>query len=421
MQQLELIEFCGEEAASGFLNRINIEQQIKCLQNERTELENELRKSFSVDLSITDILVASIAGVVSGAMNGLFKTHIPEHGKFKHEHSTTRTAVDYKVPKPEDMNGSVQGLHRQIGPGHDLGRIKEALDLISGKSKDFPLWGKTISEQTGGILHSGNVKVADFINLGGFKIPDNPAAELMNHLLIDFFTKTSLPLPFTSYLADSSPEIAKIMMGMYDDGLNLKTVVGNVTNIAILHLVIHSYVYLFVSAKKVQLYDRFKLINSAEEFVSLYKELTNTHKNYLKTKEFNVLQAIAHGASFLADTLITTASKNYAGLFCLDYGTLMLFSTDVIKYVKKSMEIQNGVIAKITSINEEMLLQECLWYDSFKNDMLQLAAKEGFFEAFDPELIIEKHSKIVNRLEKGNEQRESLIKELQEWDIDETV
>ena len=421
MQRLELIEFCGEKAASGFLNRINIEQQIKYLQNERTELETELRESFSVDLSVTDILVASIAGILSGAMNGLFKTHIPEHGKFKHKHSTTRTAVDYKVPKPEGMKGSVQGLHRQLGPGHDLGRFKETLDLMSGKKKDFPLWGKTIAEQTGGILHPGNVKVADFIKVGGFKIPDNPAAELMNHLLIDFFTKTSLPLPFTSYLADSTPEMAKIMMGMYDNGLNLKTVVGNVANIAILHLVIHSYVYLFVSAKNVQLYDRLKTIKSAEEFASLYKELTSTHKKYLKTKEFNVLQAIAHGASFLTDTLITTASKNYAGLFCLDYGTLVLFTTDVLKYVKKGIETQNGVASKIENINEEILLQEKTWYDSFKKDILQLATKEGFFESFDPGLIVEKHLRIVNQLKEGNKQRDNFIKELQEWNIDETV
>ena len=177
MQRLDLIELCGEEAVNSLLSRLDVEQRIKYLQNEKIELERELKKSFSVTLSFTDILVACIAGIVSGSISGLFKIHIPQHGKLKHQHSTTRTAVDYKVPKPKGMKGTVQGLHRQIGPGHDLGRFKEALDLMSGKSTDFPLWGKTIAEQTGGILHAGNVKVNDFINLGGFKTPDNPAVE----------------------------------------------------------------------------------------------------------------------------------------------------------------------------------------------------------------------------------------------------
>ena len=76
--------------------------------------------------------------------------------------------------------------------------------------------GKTITEQTGGTLHAGNMRVDDFLARGGFKIPDDPKAELMNHLLIDFFKKTSLPIPFTSYIADHSQAMAKIMMGMYE-------------------------------------------------------------------------------------------------------------------------------------------------------------------------------------------------------------
>lgn len=421
MDYLQLIEFCGEDAVNSLAYRIDIDKQIESLEKERATLERELKQSFAVNLSVTDVLVASIAGILCGAMNGSFKSRVPKHGKFKHKHSITRAGVDYKVPKPEGMKGSVQGLHRQIGPGHDLGRFKEALDLMSGKKTDFPLWGKTIAEQTGGTLHAGNMRVDDFLACGGFKIPEDPKAELMNHLLVDFFTKTSLPLPFSSYIADHSQTMAKIMMGMYGNGLNLKTLVGNVSSIALLQLVTHSYAYLFKSAKTVDLYARLSKISSFDEFSKLFQELCAENKNYVKSKEFNVLQTIAHGSSFLVDAIITTASKNYAGLFCLDYGTLIAFSIDVIKYVKQSTDLHKKTFKKISAVNDQILSLECGWYDTYRQDMLQLASKDGFYDTFNPELIMEKHSKIIARLDEGQNQRSEMLKELKEWDVDENI
>ena len=419
MDYLQLIEFCGEDAVNSLSHRTEIQKQISGLQAEQAALEEELKKSFAVDISLTDVLVASIAGIVCGAMNGLFKSYIPKHGNLKHEHSTTRSGVDYKVPKPEGMKGSAQGLHRQIGPGHDLGRFNEALDLMSGKKKDFPLWGKTITEQTGGTLHAGNMRVDDFLARGGFKIPDDPKAELMNHLLIDFFTKTSLPIPYTSYIADHSQAMAKIMMGMYDSGLNLKNLVGNVSSVAMLQLITHSYAYLFKSAKTVDLYGRLHNVKSIEEFGELFSELNAENKRYLKSNEFNVLQAIAHGSSFLVDTIITMASKNYAGLFCLDYGTLLCFTVDVIKYVKQSTDKRKKTLAELSAVSDDILSLECTWYETFRKDMLQLAQKDGFYDTFNPELIMAQHEDIIGKLEAGRDRRSDMLSELKEWDIDE--
>ena len=419
MDYLQLIEFCGEDAVKSLSHRTEIQKQINGLQAEQAALEEELKKSFAIDISLTDVLVASIAGIVCGAMNGLFKSYIPKHGNLKHEHSTTRSGVDYKVPKPEGMKGSAQGLHRQIGPGHDLGRFNEALDLMSGKKKDFPLWGKTITEQTGGTLHAGNMRVDDFLARGGFKIPDDPKAELMNHLLIDFFTKTSLPLPFTSYIADHSQAMAKIMMGMYDSGLNLKNLVGNISSIAMLQLITHSYAYLFKSAKAVDLYGRLHNVKSIEEFGELFSELNAENKRYLKSNEFNVLQAIAPGSSFLVDTIITMASKNYAGLFCLDYGTLLCFTIDVIKYVKQSTDKRKKTLAELSAVSDDILSLECTWYETFRKDMLQLAQKDGFYDTFNPELIMAQHEEIIGKLEVGRDRRLEMLSELKEWDVDE--
>ena len=416
-EYLKLVEFCGEDAANSLLHRMDIDKQISALKKEQEALEEELKKSFSVNLSWTDIIVAISAGVLCGAMNGLFKSYVPKHGNLKHKHSTTRTGVDYKVPKPKGMKGSVQGLHRQIGPGHDIGRFKEALDLMSGKTKDFPLWGKTIAEQTGGVLHAGNMSIEDFLAQGGFKIPADPKAELMNHLLIDFFTKTSLPLPFTSYIADNSQAMAKIMMGMYDNGLNLKNVVGNVSSLAILQLVTHSYAYLFKSAKEVNLYSRIKDVSSPKEFMTLFNELGEENKRYIKSKDFNVLQALAHGSSFLVDTIITVGSKNYAGLFCLDFGTLIAFATDVIKYVKQSTDTYKDTLSEINAISDQVLSLESSWYEAFREDMLRLAEKENFFDTFDPEKIMARHNEIIGKLEQGQHRTKEMLSELKDWDV----
>ena len=419
MDYLQLIELCGEDAVNSLSHRAEIQKQIHGLRTEQLALEEELKKSFSVDISLNDVLLASIAGIVCGAMNGLFKSYIPKHGNLKHEHSTTRSGVDYKVPKPEGMKGSAQGLHRQIGPGHDLGRFKEALELMSGERKDFPLWSKSIAEKTGGTLHAGNMRVEEFIARGGFKIPNDPKAELMNHLLIDFFTKTSLPLPFSSYIADHSQAMAKMMMGMYGEGLNLKNLVGNVSSIAMLRLITHSYAFLFKSAKSVDLYSKLPDIQNFDEFNCLFSELMTENNRYIKSNEFNVLQAIAHGSSFLVDTIITVGSKNYAGLFCLDYGTLLCFAVDVIKYVKQSTDKRKKTLEKLSGVSENILSLECDWYDTFRQDMLHLANNEGFYDAFDPELIMKKHEEVLSKLEAGHSHRSDMLTELQEWDVDE--
>lgn len=417
MEQVSLIEFCGEDIAAGICDRINIQEQIKSLQKERGQLEVELKVSFNVELSVTDILVAAIAGVVCGAMNGIFKSTVPEQGKFKHEHGTTRTAIDYKVPRPEGYKGSVQGLHRQIGPGHDLGRFKEAFDLISGKKKDFPLWGKNICDYTEDMLHPGNMNLLGFIEKGGFNIPANPKLELMNHLLIDFFTKTSLPLPFSTYIADYSPLMGKLMISMYDEGLNLKNLTGNLSSMAILRLITHSYAYLFKATNNMDFYQKLLKVTSYNELKFLVDELNLQNTEYKKSREFNVFQSIAHGSSFLVDSVITLSAKNYAGLLALDYGTLICFAMDVIKYIKKGTADYNSVLSKIADTNKNIAEIEDLWYDNFRTDVLRIAQKENFYETFNPELIINNHRDTINKLNKGQVSRHNILAELDGWDI----
>lgn len=417
----ELVLIFGERAMTSLQERKQLEYQIDKLTQENELLLQKANTAFSVNLSLTDVIVAAATGVLCGALNGAFKTFVPQHGDLKHKHSTTRTAVDYKVPKPEGMKGSVQGLHRQIGPGHDLARWNEALDLMSGKTNDFPLWGKTIAERTGGALHAGNVRVDDFIAKGGFKISDDPKKELMNHLLIDFFTKTSLPLPFSSYITDSSELLAKMMIGMYDEGLNLKNAVGNVSTTAILQLVMHAYVYLFKAMQEANFFEEVKRIRNAGDVSLLFDRVNSANKRYVNSNEFHVLQMIAHSASFLVDTAIITASKNYTGILSLDYASLIVLANHSIKYVSSGIKDHKEAIAGMREINASIEVTNRMWFEEFKSEVMRLANSENFNEAFSSRLMLAYHEDVMSGFLEADKRKSQLRLELEEWNVDEDV
>lgn len=417
----ELTLIFGERAITSLQERKQLEYQIDKLTQENQLLLQKANTAFSVNLSLTDVIVAAATGVLCGALNSAFKTFVPQHGDLKHKHSTTRTAVDYKVPKPEGMKGSVQGLHRQIGPGHDIARWNEALDLMSGKTNDFPLWGKTIAERTGGVLHAGNVRVDDFIAKGGFKIPDDPKKELMNHLLIDFFTKTSLPLPFSSYIADSSELLAKMMIGMYDEGLNLKNAVGNVSATVIIQMVMHAYVYLFKAIQEADFFEKVKQIKNADEAMLLFDRVNSANKKYVDSNEFHVLQMIAHSASFLVDASIITASQNYTGILSLDYASLLVLANHSVKYVSRGVRDYKEAIAEMKEINASIEMANREWLQAFKNEVMLLANFENFNEAFSPRLMLEYHENVMSTFGESDKKKAGLRAELEEWEVDEDI
>ncbi len=389
----------------------------KKLETELDELNDQLKSVWRTDLSRTDVIVSISFGVLMGLFNALFKQYIPKHGKFKHDHNVNRTAIDSKVPKPMNMKGSVQNLHRQIGPQHDIFRFKEALELISGERNDFPLWGRNISDFTDGILHPGNMKIDEFLSRGGFRIPADPCKELMNHLLIDFFTKMSLPIPGSTYIADHNQTCAKIMMTIYDDGLNLKNFIGNLSSTMLLEFLNRGYAFLF----KALPYgiDCFNTDNS-NKFISAFKEIKIKNKEYLQSNEFNLQGMIAHGSSFLIDTIISTSSKSYAGLFQLNLGSLTLFSTYTIKYLIKCLKESNEIKSNISEVHLLLSQAENDWYSRFRNNILDIANDNNFITTFSPQIIIERNHSTSIAYEEITEtvnRRKELLYELDGVDI----
>lgn len=408
----------GETTINKISERNDIQRRIDDLYDESNALILKANKSFDVKLSLSDIIVSASAGVICGSVSGCFKSFVPKHGPLKHKHSSTRCGIDYQVNKPTGYRGSVQGSHRQIGPGHDIGRIKEAIDLMSGKTSDFPQWGSTIVKNMGAPLHTGNMSVEQFIKMGGFKIPDDPKRELFNHLLIDFFTKTSLPLPFTSYIADYNEFFAKIMLGMFDEGLNLKNLVGNSFSMAIVKMILDIYVLLFVVASNLDIYNQFKHAESSKTLFNILTLWKEAYNEYKKSNEYNVMQMISHGSLFTLDSTITIASKNYTGLLSLNYPALVSLANHSLMYVTSSMKKYSNYLKEIKNVNLAIEETNYKWFEDYKKDFTQLINNDGFSAALSTEIIAENHDLLMERFKESNDKRDSIFMEISEWDLD---
>ena len=398
MQEKDLESVFGLENLQRFNDNNELLAKCSSVEKELDELSLEMKRAFRVELSWTDVLVASVSGIVSGALSGSFKSYVPKHGKFKHKHSTTRTAVDYQVPKPKGTKGDVQGLHRQIGPGHDLARFKEALDLMSGETNDFPLWGSSLSKQTGGVMHPGNMPIKEFLEQGGYRIPDDPKKELINHLVIDFFTKTSLPIPGTSYLADKSEDMAKIMLLLYEKGLNLKNAVGNTGSAFLLHLLVNSYVFLLKSVPQTALVKRI-----GQRDFSCVKDCYRYQKNYEKSSEYHVLGMIAFGSSFMTDTIISTASKNYVGLLELNYLSLLVFTKHLVQYLLVAKKKRSSLKETRRALFDSKKDLQQRFYQTIQNELSDVKATDGLLLSMDPATLLAEQEAVSNRLSSINE------------------
>jgi hypothetical protein len=401
-----IVEIFGEENLIYFSSQKEIIDDKKEKLQELSDLRKRASDVFKVNLTFPDIAVSVSAGVLLGIGNALFKDFIPKNGSLRHEHGTTRTGVDYDIPKPQGFKGSVNDLHRQIGPGHDIFRFKEALGLMSGESKDFNLWGKTATSILGHELRPGNLKLDIFRQLGGFKIPTNPKSELINHLLIDFFTKRSLPIPGSTYIADSSPEMAKMMLTMYDNGLNLKTGLGNLLGYTLVQIIIHGYTFLFKAIPQ----SDFKLTNLSFDSA---KSLVETYLQLIKKNEFHIMMMMSHGSSFLVDSIITLSSKSYTGLFQLNYLSLMAFSKHLLQYLIKNIGEYNKLIEEAKSKANEISAIDVVWQTNFRTVFEKNFTDPNFQSIFDKDEWLQNSTKILNfkNTVSENLQREKLLLE----------
>lgn len=375
-----LIEVFGEDSLQAFALQRQVLERKEAALGELHDLRREASRAFNVDLKWPDYTVAAATGVLLGAANALFKMPPANQRKLfgrewvEHKHKMrSGAAVDYKVPTPESHKGSVHDLHRQIGPGHDLFRFKEAIELMAGQRKDFPLWGRTIVEHMEAPLHGG--RVTDF---RGFKIPGDPVKEFWHHMLIDFFTKRSLPIPGSTWLADHSQPMARAMLKMYDEGLNLKNALGNFFGFALVELIIHGYTFLFRAAPRVG-------FSTSPLHIERLPTLIETYRAMTRENEFHVMMMVAHGASFMVDSLITVGTKSYGGLFQLNYLSLLAFSRHLIQYLLQSRARYQQLLAEARAAGDRVRELDTLWGENFRSRIAVHFSNPDFVSIFDPE------------------------------------
>jgi hypothetical protein len=407
-EQIE--DLFGENNLSYISTQTSIKDERDKRLMELYDLREHASHAFDIKLSFRDIIVAASSGILLGLANALFKDFVPKSGPLRHRHGTTKVPIDYGIPKPPGFKGSAHDLHRQLGPGHDLFRFKDALSLMRGETKDFNLWGDTATGILGHELKIGNMKLDQFRSLGGFNIPNDPKSELVNHLIIDFFTRRSLPIPGTSKIADQSPEMARIMMGMYKDGLNLKTALGNFIGYTIVQLIIHGYTFLYKAVPESGF--SFKDIN-----INSLKNLFATYIKSINNNEFHGMMMIAHGSSFLVDTIVTTSSKSCAGLFQLNYLSLMAFCQHLLQYLiqsnkeyKKLLNDAREKSSEVDSLNSE-------WTSNFNAAFIRNFNSDSFLKLLDEDQWLKQRQTFndsVDKIKDNNQKMKGLMKKIKD-------
>jgi len=410
-----LIELFGKDALNGYNERNLLIDLKKIKIDELNDLKEQVSHVFDTNLTLPDILVSAGAGVLMGLSNALMKTvpikhdDLKDFGISKHD---TRTAIDLKTPS---VDGFGHDLHRQLGPTHDVFRFKETINLINADQTDFELWGSTINKIMGTgspnseMLRSMGMKLQDFIDIGGFKIPEDPGKELLHHLFVDFLTKRSLPIPGSTFIADHSKEMAKLMYSLYDEGFNLKNLLGNFSFL-VLEFSIRSYSLFFKAIPK----SNFNIKNvTLDSFIDLHK----TYQNFKKSNNFLAMMMLGHGSSLLVDTLITTSSQNYVGLFQLNYGSLLSFSRYLLQYLIKCNRERKDLLKKMIEKREDIYSIDLSWQKSFSDSFIEIANSENFISFINPSQLDLSHyrfnSCIDNRKEL-NDKTNNLLKEIME-------
>jgi hypothetical protein len=315
------------------------EQQI---QKELDQIYKEL-SLLRLPISVKDTLSAVFIGIAAGLFEGLISASVlaPEH-----EHEVTRVPIDYAIPKPPGFKGSVSDLHRQIGPGHDLLRFKEAIEMMKGEKTDFPLWGSTITKLMNGKLRPVGLSVEKAEELGGFNIPKRPILEWLKHMYVDLFTKRSLPVPGTTLLADSDPRIANIILNMYGNGFNLKNLLAGGAGVLAIDVGLKIYwsLKLFKENKNRQL-----------PFNEAFKETKKQLKEIQKTEKFTFTEMISHATLVIISGLKAAILKE---LFSFNFLALFMFIKDLLSYIKKIkekrehlLETKNLKLLELSKIN----------------------------------------------------------------------
>jgi hypothetical protein len=143
----------------------------------------------------------------------------------------TRHVMDARIPK-EMLGNFGTDMHRGVGPMHDVCRIRKTVEMMMSNDPDFYAGGKSAKELMQGPLRMIGVKGPEATKFNVFGDPKAAFVAILFHLLSDFVTSRSLPLPGMTWIADTGPEWRDKVMYLYSNGLNLKNVIGGAAHLS---------------------------------------------------------------------------------------------------------------------------------------------------------------------------------------------
>lgn len=138
-------------------------------------------------------------------------------------------------------------LHRLVGPTHDLSRFFEAIGhIMNGEFHSNVLGKEFLSTVYGGNSQTPYVKIES---------PVDAAIILFLHLIGDFFSKTSLPIPGRTRLAETEcKEVVKQVFAEYRNGGNLRKLVAeclsNLSGTVLIAIVLRLYRYMRIAIER---------------------------------------------------------------------------------------------------------------------------------------------------------------------------
>lgn len=138
-------------------------------------------------------------------------------------------------------------LHRMVGPTHDLSRFFESIANIMKGEFHASVKGNKIVET---VYRSGSTNPYSEIDS-----PVDAAIVLILHLIGDFFSKTSLPIPGRTFIAESEKtEIVAEVFAEYRNGGNLRKLVAeffsNFTGTVLIAIVLRLYRYVRIAVER---------------------------------------------------------------------------------------------------------------------------------------------------------------------------
>ncbi|MFH1810003.1 MAG: hypothetical protein ABIJ09_14755 [Pseudomonadota bacterium] len=202
----------------------------KDLQRIERELSSPIQREKWDRWDFAAVFVAGIAGVTADHFTGGVDNQLKEWFSGIKINADSNVAIDYQGP------GFGGPYHRAMSPGHDILRIFIALWQI--KTGNFVGLKQTVGgfeQVVAGVNQYGNP----------FNTYDGLEALIvwLKHLLSDFVTAKSLPVPGASFLTDMpNHEVRKFAIQLYQKGFNIRHLLAQALAPALVEVVVRFYI-----------------------------------------------------------------------------------------------------------------------------------------------------------------------------------